>query len=183
MKKKHLYLLCFAMTVLIASMGMFFMVRVFLESPRVMGRRPLIHPMQVSEESLSDISAQINLLQPKLASLARPKSDRHLPVRLELLGYHEDKESVYRQNVSGLSLSRTSTHSVSFAFVDDGKRFCVVDGSFYLEGASLPGGGRILKVRSQKVLIEERKIKRWFPVSAAGEDRSKKEHMVPGEPK
>lgn len=182
MKKKHLYLLCFAVTVLIASISMFFMVRVFLESPRVMGQRPLIHPMQVSEESLSDISAQINLLQPRLALLARPKSNRHLPVRLELLGYHEDKESAYRQNVPGLSLSRTSIHSVSFAFVDDGKRFCVVDGSFYLEGAFLPGGGRILKVRPQKVLIEERKIKRWFPVSA-GENRSKKEHMVPGEPK
>ena len=44
------------------------------------------------------------------------------------------------------------------------RRFCVIDGSFYAEGASLPDGATIVKVETNRVLINKDDSKEWIDI-------------------
>ena len=180
MKLKHFYLLCMGVLLVVMAVSMSLMVRAFSESPYTI-QRPLVRLTPISQGPLPELLTEMNVLEPELDSLAKPTPGKRLLVRLEALGYQRMKKPGVRKGPQ-LRLEREFGHSVSFAFIGDGKRFCVVDGSFYPEGAPLPNGGKILKVMPQRVLIEEGKIKRWFPVKSS-EDRSKKKQIVPGETK
>ena len=53
-------------------------------------------------------------------------------------------------------------YRLSFALVSKNKKFCVVDGSFYGEGSSLPDGGRILRIEPNRILIQKKRFKKWI---------------------
>jgi len=121
-----------------------------------------------------DVVEDINRLEPVMGTLAQPRPKQKRGVRLDAFGYRQVKPSGFSPNKSQLRLKREFTHSVTFAFCGASKRFCVVDGTFYPEGASLPNGGRILRVTPQRILVEEGKIREWIPVGAGKESGEKK---------
>jgi len=181
MKIKHLYLLNFVVLVVMGGVGIYFLVRAALQSPHFLPRRPVALGA-LGEQPSPEMLADIQLLEGELDLLARPKAGKSTNVSLRAFGYEEVRKSVGIAKGRQLHLRPRRKHTVSFAFVGDGKGFCVIDGSFYPQGASLPEGERILKVLPHKVLIEKGKIRSWFPVEA-GEERRQNKQKVPGEGK
>ncbi|RLB90590.1 MAG: hypothetical protein DRH10_03690 [Deltaproteobacteria bacterium] len=59
---------------------------------------------------------------------------------------------------------------VSLALSAKTRRFCVIGGNFYQEGAALPGGGKIVKKEPRRVLIRKDRLKCWVPVGKAARD-------------
>jgi len=45
--------------------------------------------------------------------------------------------------------------SLTFAFVSDRQKFCIIDGSFYGERSELPDGGKVLKIEPQRVWVKK----------------------------
>jgi hypothetical protein len=65
-------------------------------------------------------------------------------------------------------------YNLSFVFVSDSKKFCVINGRFYSEGNTLPDGTLIDRVESERVRISKNKLKKWLAVTGPrGESKGK----------
>jgi hypothetical protein len=56
-------------------------------------------------------------------------------------------------------------YNLSFAFVSDSKKFCVINGKFYSEGNTLPDGALIDRVESERVRVYKNKLEKWLAVT------------------
>jgi len=181
MKAKHLYVLSLVITIgcicasaaWIAELGARTQGVVRISIPSALPH-PQTAALPVPEET-KDLE--------RILLLAVAKGVPTPPVKLSAFGYQEVKEPSGRKKGMGLQLTRTFSHSVTFAFCAGTKSFCVVDGTFYPEGAVLPGGAKILKVLPQKILIEEAGTRKWFPVGAGIKESREQDHQTPGETK
>lgn len=59
-------------------------------------------------------------------------------------------------------LSSNPDYSLSLSFYCNETRFCVIDGNFYAEGASLPDGGKIVLVELNRVLVKKQNLTKWI---------------------
>jgi hypothetical protein len=125
---------------------------------------------------------EMGRLQNDMGRLAQPVSEGKEPVNLKLFGY----EPVQRGDLHGTGgkvfYGQENTHLLTMAFRGEEKGFCVIDGTFYAQGANLPDGSIIRRVGRNRVLLVKKKRKVWVDMvkdSAAREDKASK----PGEKK
>jgi len=86
------------------------------------------------------------------------------PLRLGLFGYEPVKDNRASGKDETNQLFFHIKYPVSLAFTDENKSFCVIKGRFYKSGASLPDGGRILKIEKDQVLIRRHSLNEWVAV-------------------
>ena len=63
------------------------------------------------------------------------------------------------------TVSDNMGYHLSFAFVSDSKKFCVINGRFYSEGGTLPDGTLIDRVESERVRVSNNKLKKWLAIT------------------
>jgi hypothetical protein len=102
-------------------------------------------------------------LTKRMGRLLQPGRADETPVHLSLLGYRPLVTPSRDLHASGQVVPTTDfSHQLTFTLVTGQTRLCVVDGLLYKEGAKLPDGGRIVKVKAKGVLIEKYKVRKWF---------------------
>lgn len=181
MKVKHFYIVCFVAVLVVLCGSVILVAYSVFESPQSMWQGVSFKGISAAFPA-HDLLEDINRLEPLMEALAQPRPRERRGVRLDAFGYREVRPFGFSLERSRLRLKRGFSHSVTFAFCGARKRFCVVDGSFYPEGASLPNGGRILHVTPERILIEEGNIRKWIPVGA-GKESSKLKKQEAGEQK
>lgn len=90
-----------------------------------------------------------------------PKSDPK-DINLFLFGFQRVEKPITLARGNAGEMSIPGDYSLTFAFISDKKRFCIIDGSFYSEGSNLPGAGKIVKIESKRVLVKKHKQSRWI---------------------
>ncbi len=165
MKTKTFYLICFILVLGTVLVSVIVVAKPAFESAGVTERRiPLLLP--ATKGPNEEVVARMMRLEPLLESLARPRMSQGKEVHLEAFGYRSVGQVSGHSKGRKMRLKRQLRHSISFAFCGGMKCFCVVDGTFYPEGAVLVRGGKILRILPRKVLIEEGRVRKWFPVGA-----------------
>ncbi|MBW2109108.1 MAG: hypothetical protein JRI36_10655 [Deltaproteobacteria bacterium] len=163
MKTKHYGLIAFAFMILCTAV----VVTDALEHAPVAGRDAL-RPNRVSplgpEFRVPNPAAiqQMKRLTTLLPILARPQGDISA-VDLGLFGYGPDRKNGGKSRA--LSQCPGLDHTVSFAFFGGDKAFCVIDNTFYKQGALLPNGARVAAVGPRGVLVQKDGSERWLPVT------------------
>lgn len=72
-----------------------------------------------------------------------------------------------------------SDYDLTLSFAAPTKRFCVINGILYKERATLPDGGRILKIENDRVLVLKQKKKNWiFPKNLKGLQGQNREQAI-----
>ena len=178
MKIKYLYLMSFILILVGMVVSGLWVARVGPE-----GRPPSLTSsvaLPGGKMPSSEVVQEIGRLDGLLAGLATPKEKVIGPVQLSVFGYREVQAQPRIRKGQQLRLGGEFRHSVTFAFSGGSKRFCVVDGAYYAEGALLPTGEKILKIMPDKVMFEKRRVRKWVPVGA-GKERSIRETKDSGE--
>ena len=108
---------------------------------------------------------EMEQMEPVMDRLAKPPSSIIAPVDLTLFGYQPVKNRRTVAAGKGILLPPEMHYSLTLAFSAGTKRFCVIGGQFYEEGALLPDGGKILGIEPNRVLISKQRFTNWIPVS------------------
>ncbi len=125
---------------------------------------------------------EMSRLQNEMGRLAQPVSEGREPVNLKLFGYEPVRRGELHGAGRGLVYGRENAHLLTMAFRGGEKGFCVIDGTFYAQGANLPDGSIIRRVDRNRVLLVKKKRKVWVDLvkdSAARAENASK----PGEKK
>ena len=116
------------------------------------------------------VMKEISKLEKKMAKLANPielESLSDQPIRF--WQYSDQHHPNYKPiNSEGETVNIETVHALTFTFTSGEKKFCIIDGSFYPQGADLPDGGKILKIESGKVWVKKGELMTWIslPVTA-----------------
>jgi hypothetical protein len=57
------------------------------------------------------------------------------------------------------------THALTFTFASGEKKYCIIDGSFYAQGAKLPDGTKIVNIETGRVRVKKGKSSQWISFS------------------
>jgi hypothetical protein len=103
------------------------------------------------------VMKEISKLEKKMAKLANPielESLSDQPIRF--WQYSDQHYPRYKTiNQGGEKINFKTAYALTFTFASGEKKFCIIDGSFYPQGADLPDGGKILKIESGKVWVKK----------------------------
>jgi hypothetical protein len=131
---------------------------------RISSVKPIVTPTVPDQETF----AAMMKLQDQLGTLARTVPGKPEPVNLRLFGYVPVRPMDLRKGDVGPGLQSGDTHFLTMAFRGMTKGFCVIDGTFYAQGASLPDGSLIRRVEHSRVLLVKMKRKVWLKMAKAG---------------
>jgi hypothetical protein len=110
------------------------------------------------------VMKEISKLETKMAKLASPielESLSDQPIRF--WQYSDQHYPRYKTIDQGREKVNFKTaYALTFTFASGEKKFCIIDGSFYPQGADLPDGGKILKVESGKVWVKKGELTTWI---------------------
>ncbi|MCP4683163.1 MAG: general secretion pathway protein GspB [Desulfobacterales bacterium] len=103
-------------------------------------------------------------LERVMPQLVEPAGIDETSAQMGLFGYYPSDGGASGTTGKQSIGSRSMDYSLSFAFWSGEKRFCVLDGEFYAEGATLPDGAEILKIRPNRVLLTKKGVLGWIPL-------------------
>lgn len=143
---------------------------------------PALADVQVPADTVLD---EMNALRKHLNRLAYPRAAGRTGVPLTLFGYTPAATGV-RQGAAVISGGTAPIsqfdYLLSFALSSGDRKLCIIDGHLFVQGASLPDGGRILTIEPERVLIEKTPLRRWIYLQEPPLDRvSPTEARVPGQ--
>lgn len=99
------------------------------------------------------LTALVNPIEPETVSDQSIRfwhySDQHYP-RYKTINHRGEKDDF------------KAVYALAFTFISGKKKFCIIDGSFYPQGADLPDGGKILKIESGKVWVKKGELTKWI---------------------
>ena len=129
----------------------------------------------------ASVIQEMDRMQRVMVGLSHPPGRDPAPVDLALFGLVplrvSDRASIRRPRRVPMD------YTVTMAFASGRKRFCVIDGELYHQGAELPDGGRILGISSRRVLVSKMGARAWIPVvpwHLGPVKRAPDERAVPG---
>jgi len=107
--------------------------------------------------------------------LVQPSGSDTQSVDLMLFG-HQSTDIPYRgsRGHRAQQLPIDMNYALSFAFVSNSQRICLIDNKFYSQGAELPDGARIIKIEPKRVLIQKKRFKKWIDTKDVKEQLGKK---------
>ena len=117
---------------------------------------------------------EIGQLEKRMKSLVYPPISEPTAVNLILFGYQPMERPRITFRGRQTTMPVRVDYSLTFAFSSNKKRFCIIDGSFYSEGSDLPGGGKILKIESNRVLVRKERFSIWIPLDNKGAENGNK---------
>ena len=116
------------------------------------------------------VMKEISKLEKKMVKIANPielESLSDQPIRFwQYSDQHYPRYKTIEQG--GEKVDLKTAYALTFTFASGEKKFCIIDGSFYTQGADLPDGGKILKIESGKVWVKKGELMTWIslPVTA-----------------
>lgn len=119
-----------------------------------------------SEFAIPDMTVmkEISKLESKIMALANPIEPKLVydqPIRFwQYSDQHYFRNKTIDQG--GDRVDFKATYTLTFTFSAGEKKFCIIDGSFYPQGAELPDGGKILKIESGKVWVKKGELTKWI---------------------
>jgi hypothetical protein len=119
-----------------------------------------------SEYAVPDMTVmnEIFKLERKMIALANPtdlESMSDQPIRF--WHYSDQHYSPYKTiDQGGEKVNFNATYALTFTFASGEKKFCIIDGSFYTQGADLPDGGKIVKIEAGKVWVKKGELRTWI---------------------
>jgi len=167
MRKKYLPIYAVSLFVLALALAGVYAYRV-LANPIRVKRMPSMKPVStvlVPDEKTLDEMAK---LENQMGELLQPVAEKAEPVNLRLFGYEPVRKGKLNHGRGGPGLLRKNVHLLTMAFKGMTKGFCVIDGTFYPQGASLPDGSIIRRVERNRVLLVKRKQKIWIGMVKEG---------------
>ena len=163
MKRKHYGLLSVVLILLSLAATVFYAIKIshkMTEEIRISKIKPFPSLSVPDPITIKEIEG----LEERVIGLARPKRSDLSPVNLSLFGYQPMKRPKVSTKSRKVFLPSHMDYSLSLAFSSGKKRFCVIDGAFYPEGASLPDGAKIVRIEPNRVLVSKHRRKEWVPV-------------------
>ena len=119
-----------------------------------------------SEFIVPDITVmkEISKLERKMMALTNPiepESDSDQSIRF--WHYSDQNYSGFKTTQQGeAKVNFKVAYDLTFTFSSGEKKFCIIDGSFYPQGADLPDGGKIIKIESGKVWVKKGELMTWI---------------------
>lgn len=119
-----------------------------------------------SEYTVPDMTVmkEISKLERKMMELANPIEPESMSDQSIRFWHYSDND--YSRNKTldqrGEKVNLRATYTLTFTFASGEKKFCIIDGSFYPQGAELPDGGKILKIESGKVWVKKGELMTWI---------------------
>jgi hypothetical protein len=128
--------------------------------------RLTVFPSDFSVPDMADIK-RLSSLENELVDIANPKTPMSTPDRdIRFWRYSDQNYHRYTTNGQGQEkIDPKTAHALTFTFASGEKRFCIIDGSFYTQGAELPGGGKVVKIEPGRVRVEKGKSAQWISLS------------------
>ncbi|MBW2604200.1 MAG: hypothetical protein JRE28_07775 [Deltaproteobacteria bacterium] len=119
-----------------------------------------------SEYTVPDMTVikEISKLERKMMALANPiEAESVVDRSIRFWHYSDQHYPRYKTIDQGeQKLSLKAAYALTFTFASGKKKFCIIDGSFYPQGADLPDGGKILKIESGKVWVKKGELTTWI---------------------
>jgi hypothetical protein len=112
---------------------------------------------------------EMEALGGNMKALSRPPASSRSQADLRLFGYtpdQNDSEGNSPMQVGQETGASWANYSVTLAFRSGTTGFCVIDGNFYKQGATLPGGARIAQVEHERVMLRHDNAMEWIPVKS-----------------
>jgi hypothetical protein len=107
-------------------------------------------------------------LEGRMTALAYPPVANPGPVNLHLFGYRPPRTHEIAPPIVEVDSPIGMNYSLTLAFSSNKRRFCVIDGSFYEEGADLPDGARIEKIEPNRVFVRKKDFTSWISLNTQG---------------
>lgn len=110
---------------------------------------------------------RLSVLEKELVNIAHPKASMSaLDHDIRFWRYSDQNYHRYAsKNQMGEKIDTKTSYTLSFTFASDEKRFCIIDGAFYAQGAKLPDGGKILKIEPGRVRVKKGESAQWISLS------------------
>ena len=117
------------------------------------------------------VMKEVSKLERKMMELANPIEPESTSDQSIRFWHYSDND--YSRNKTldqrGEKVNLRATYALTFTFASGKKKFCIIDGSFYPQGAELPDGGKILKIESGKVLVKKGELTTWISIPETAE--------------
>jgi len=100
----------------------------------------------------------------KLILITYPSAAAGHGVDLRLFGR---RRQVVRQTAAGAEQPLPApefAYDITFTFVSDENQYCYINNKFYKQNDVMADGGKISKIKLQKVLIVKNHVSQWVPV-------------------
>lgn len=163
MKRKYYSILCVLIVLILSAVVA---VRFFTDLSRKARVKALVPLKQVISVEVPDSQTigEMERLEAVMNEFVQPLKTERFSVDLKLFGYQPVRKGKYMGSEKNILLQPDMDYSLTLAFSAGTKRFCVIDGTFYQEGMSLPDGGRILTIEPNRVRIKKHNFTNWIPV-------------------
>lgn len=110
------------------------------------------------------VMKEISKLEGKMMKLVDPVGSESIsdqPIRFwNYSNQHYSRSKSIDQGAEQVDLK--AAYDLTFTFDSGDKKFCIIDGSFYPQGADLPNGEKILKIESGKVCVSKGETTTWI---------------------
>ena len=157
MKRKHHGIFSVIIMVLVLVPAGIYAVGV-VRSPGRADRSGLLQPLSAMTAPSVAVLKDISRLEKKMSDLVNPPEFKPTSIANILGGRYPETEvempaDAFQDETA--PLKAPTAPSLTFTFVSDRQKFCIIDGSFYGEGSELPDGGKVLKIEPQRVWVEK----------------------------
>lgn len=123
-----------------------------------------------SEYTVPDMTVmkEISKLERKMMELANPVELESVSDQPISFWHYSDQNYSRNKTIDqgGEKVNFKAVYALTFTFASDEKKFCIIDGSFYTQGADLPDGGKILKIETGKVWVKKGELTTWISLPA-----------------
>lgn len=161
MKRKYQGVAVLSMGVIaITAIGLYFASGMWIGSDAVANapRRKAIHIKVPTDEQVQ----QMDKLYDRMGMLTVPSQRKVAGEKLSLFGYQGRKQSVAVLREKELEGLGRREFQLSLVVVAGIQNYCIIDGSFMAEGASMDDGTKVLKIESHRVLIARNQERKWI---------------------
>jgi hypothetical protein len=113
------------------------------------------------------VMRKMSSLEKEMVDIANPKNTKSMLARdVRFWRYSDQNYHRYTTDKQRKEkIDAKTAHELTFTFASREKRFCIIDGLFYTQGAELPGGAKIVKIEPGRVRVEKGKSGRWISFS------------------
>jgi len=110
------------------------------------------------------VMKEISELERKMTALANPIEPESMSDQSIRFWQYSDQHYPRHKTIDqgGEKVNFKAAYALTFTFASGKKKFCIIDGSFYGQGADLPDGGKILKIESGKVWLKKGELTIWI---------------------
>jgi len=151
-----------------------------IESP---SGNPDFKPLPLYPEPSPLEMSPIDQLSSRMDVLRTPLITQQIPSDLRLLGYMNPNSTNLSQKRNNLiSQHEKMDYLLSFTFSSGSKQFCILNNTFYQEGALLPDGSKILMIQTRQVLLDKDGIQNWIQIDTQTTSQKEKQqhNLSPG---